>query len=285
MSCPICGKPTVKGIVCATCHAPTDPWLGRLVGGCYLVQKRIGLGGHSAVYQANDQNTQQLVALKILRQDLPQSPESIERFRREATILSQLIHPSISKIIAHGEEGGVLWLVMELLQGETLDARLNQKAIFTGDELLALLAPRGEALQLAHERQIYHRDIKPQNIFLCATSERVVLLDFDFLQKACEADKRAKPEVSPKLERTLQEYDWPGNIRELENETKRLVALTPVSLPLTADRLSARVNTKPQHAPLSSMGLVEQEANKRPDATTRCLNRVVLIGGYEPRSC
>lgn len=94
---------------------------------------------------------------------------------------------------------------------------------------------------------------------LAARPDDILPLFYHFLELTCANDKRPLPQVSPRLERVLQDYSWPGNIRELENETKRLVAVSAIGLPLTVDRLSPRVTRSTQGGRVAPVNLADQE--------------------------
>jgi eukaryotic-like serine/threonine-protein kinase len=143
--------------------------------GPYEIIAPIGEGGMGEVYRAKDSRLGREVAVKVLPEHLSASPEIRARFEREAKSISSLNHPNICSLFDVGHEGDVEYLVMELVQGETLAARLGK-----GPMPLAALLQTGteiaDALDCAHRQGIVHRDLKPANIMM--TKSGVKLLDF-----------------------------------------------------------------------------------------------------------
>jgi TolB-like protein/Tfp pilus assembly protein PilF len=136
----------------------------------------LGAGGMGEVYRAHDSHLDRNVAIKVLPQHLSAHPEALARFEREAKAVAALSHPNILAIHDFGHEGGVTYAVMELLEGETLRARLESSAL-NWREAAKITASVADGLAAAHARGIIHRDIKPENIFLTADG-LVKILDF-----------------------------------------------------------------------------------------------------------
>src|SRR5688500_14209121 len=152
--------------------------------GSYEIVALLGAGGMGEVYRARDTNLGREVALKTLPDRVTHDPDRLARFRREAQVLAALNHPHIGSIYGVEETGGQRFLVLELVEGETLAARLEQGPLPV-PEALAIAREIAEALQAAHEKGIIHRDLKPANIAL-TTNDRVKVLDFG-LAKATDA--------------------------------------------------------------------------------------------------
>lgn len=144
--------------------------------GSYEIVVSIGAGGMGEVYRAHDTNLGRDVALKTLPDLVNQDPERLARFRREAQLLAALNHPHIAAIYGLEEAGGQRFIVLELVDGETLADRLRRGSL-PFDEAIAIAREIADALQSAHERGIIHRDLKPANIAL-TTQDRVKILDF-----------------------------------------------------------------------------------------------------------
>jgi TolB-like protein/predicted Ser/Thr protein kinase len=147
--------------------------IGRSVSHYRIVEK-LGEGGMGEVYRAHDQRLDRPVAVKVLR-ELGEGEEQRERFWREARAAARTSHPHVCQIYEVGEDQGRPFLVMELLQGEPLDARLLRGPLSPG-EALRVMEQTLSALGDLHARGIVHRDLKPSNLFL--TPHGVKLLDF-----------------------------------------------------------------------------------------------------------
>ena len=152
--------------------------------GPYEIRTALGAGGMGTVYRARDPRLNRDVALKFLSGAYATSSVALERFQREARAISALNHPNVCTVHDIGEDRGQPFLVMELLEGQTLRQRIATGRI-PNDDLISIALQVCEALEAAHSRGIVHRDIKPANIFI--TSPGVIkILDFG-LAKAISA--------------------------------------------------------------------------------------------------
>lgn len=142
----------------------------------YRILSTLGVGGMGAVYEAEDLRLGRRVAIKFLADEARRSPETMERFRREARIVSSLSHPHIAVLHDIGEHAGEQFMVMELLEGEPLKARIARGALAI-DEVLSFGAQIADALDAAHAQGVVHRDIKPANLFITHRG-LVKVLDF-----------------------------------------------------------------------------------------------------------
>lgn len=132
----------------------------------YVLDTLIGEGGMASVYLAEDIILGRKVAVKILHQDLAKQDRFVLRFRREAEAVSSLIHPNIVEIYDVGEQDNTYFIVMELLEGETLKEHIKKKGSLSVAETIAIMKQACIAVDLAHANGIIHRDLKPQNIFI-----------------------------------------------------------------------------------------------------------------------
>jgi Tol biopolymer transport system component len=132
--------------------------------GPYVVDVPIGAGGMGEVYRARDTKLNRDVALKILPSAFAQDRERLARFEREAQVLAKLNHTHIAQVHGLEELDGAPALVMELVEGPTLEERLNATGALPLDEALAIARQVADALEAAHEQGIVHRDLKPANI-------------------------------------------------------------------------------------------------------------------------
>ncbi|HKC24490.1 MAG TPA: serine/threonine-protein kinase, partial [Thermoanaerobaculia bacterium] len=143
--------------------------------GPYEITSPLGAGGMGEVYKAKDTRLERSVAIKVLPADVSHDAELRARFTREARAISALNHPHICALYDVGSEGGLDYLVMELLEGESLADRLA-KGPLPRDQVLRFGVEIAEALDKAHRHGVVHRDLKPGNVML--TKSGVKLLDF-----------------------------------------------------------------------------------------------------------
>ena len=180
---------------------PLSTLSGTVLDRRYKVGRRLGEGGMSYVYQAEDVETGQAVAVKILIPRLWRDPASVERMRREATIAMRLQHSNVCPILRLGETPDrLLYLVMPYLEGEPLSEHETRRGPFPAEEGVPLLVQMCHGLQHAHELQIIHRDLKPENVMLVPLTKpgsvppeyRAVVMDFGLAKERRAGAELAK---------------------------------------------------------------------------------------------
>ena len=156
----------------------------------------LGTGGMGEVYRARDSRLGRSVAIKVILDGLGADPDRIARFEREAKVLASINHPNIAALYGLEESNGQQFLVMELVEGETLAERLQRGPIEI-EEALRIALQIAEALEAAHDRSVIHRDLKPANIKI-TPEDKVKVLDFG-LAKTSEVDPSQNVANSPTL--------------------------------------------------------------------------------------
>jgi len=163
---------------------------GEIVGrhiGPYQVLEKIGQGGMATVYRGRHAELDRHVAIKVLAGALPTTPELIQRFQREARTIAALRHPNIVQVYDFGPLDGTYYLAMEYVEGSDLAAEMRRRwaagQALRPDEILGLLSQVADALDYAHAQGVIHRDVKPGNVLLAASSEvgglrQAILTDF-----------------------------------------------------------------------------------------------------------
>jgi serine/threonine protein kinase len=163
--------------------AQQDDEIGRL--GNYRVLRMLAEGGMGKVYEAEDFTLNRLVALKVIRPNLERSlPGATERFLREARAMASIKHDNLVTVYATGREADTVYLAMELLQGETLETRLDRSGALPWTEVVRIGREIALGLSAVHGRGLIHRDIKPANLWLEAPTGRVKILDFGLVRTA-----------------------------------------------------------------------------------------------------
>jgi serine/threonine protein kinase len=169
---------------------------GQILDQRYGIKRKLGEGGMSYVYQADELDTGKSVAVKILIPRLSRDPASVERLRREATIATRLNHPNACPILRMGETPDrLIYLVMPYLEGEPLSEHETRRGPFPVADGIPILVQVCHGLGHAHELQIIHRDLKPENVMLvpdsaAPTGFRAVVMDFGLAK-----ERRAGPDV------------------------------------------------------------------------------------------
>jgi serine/threonine protein kinase len=164
----------------------------------YEITSQLGKGGMGEVYQAKDRKLGRDVAIKVLPDEFAKDSDRVSRFQREAKLLASLNHPNIAAIYGLEESGGTSFLVLELVEGETLVDQLKRGPILV-EESLKLALQIAEALEAAHEKGVIHRDLKPANIKV-KPDGKVKVLDFGlakaFAQEQADLNLSNSPTLS-----------------------------------------------------------------------------------------
>jgi eukaryotic-like serine/threonine-protein kinase len=140
--------------------------IGSTLDNRYRIEAVIGSGGMSTVYLAFDETLERNVAVKVMHSEISRDPSAIERFRREARSAARLSHPNVVMVIDAGEGEGHPYIVFEHVKGETLKSRIKRSGALPVSEAVAFAIEIGRALDAAHQHQIVHRDVKPQNVLI-----------------------------------------------------------------------------------------------------------------------
>jgi serine/threonine protein kinase len=194
--CPRCGAATpaqVSGGGVTDAARGLDPTAERqqeiqsALGSDYVVERLIGSGGFAEVWAATDTKLQRKVAVKVLHPDLVASRSLVARFQREAQSIAKLRHPGIIPIYTVGRADDLVYYVMPLVEGESLQEYLGRHGTLDPDEARRILRETAAALAVAHEAGIVHRDVKPENIMLEGRERRVLVMDFGIAKSTTAA--------------------------------------------------------------------------------------------------
>ncbi len=165
----------------------------------YRISRRLGEGGMGVVLEAEDLHLRRTVALKVMKARVAERTGARERFLREAQAAAAIEHENIISIYHVGEEKGVVFAAMPLLQGESLEQRMKREPSISLGESLRIVREIATGLAAAHAQKLIHRDIKPANIWLEAGTERVKILDFGLARPIHESATNELPPSEPTL--------------------------------------------------------------------------------------
>ena len=157
--------------------------MGMMIGDRYEILESIGNGGMSDVYKSKCHKLNRFVAVKVLKQEFSESTEFVSKFRTEAQAAAGLMHPNIVNVYDVGEEGGINYIVMELVEGITLKRYIEKKARLSVKEAVSIAIQISMGIEAAHNNNIIHRDIKPQNIII-SKEGKVKVTDFGIAKAA-----------------------------------------------------------------------------------------------------
>lgn len=157
--------------------------IGMLIGERYEILEKIGTGGMSDVYKAKCHKLNRYVAIKVLKQEFNENTNFVSKFRIEAQAAAGLAHPNIVNVYDVGEEEGIYYIVMELVEGITLKNYIEKKSRLSVKEAVSIAIQVSMGIEAAHNNNIIHRDIKPQNIMI-ARDGKVKVTDFGIAKAA-----------------------------------------------------------------------------------------------------
>jgi eukaryotic-like serine/threonine-protein kinase len=184
--------------------------------GPYEVESLLGAGGMGEVYRARDTRLERIVAVKVLAANVSSEPSFKLRLEREAKSISRLSHPYICTLHDLGHDSGTDFLVMELVEGETLERRIARGPL-PADQALRIAAQIAEALAAAHKHGIVHRDLKPSNVMLTKTGAK--LMDFGLAKESAVAPlSSALAEMSTQQAKLTEEGTIVGTFQYMAPE-------------------------------------------------------------------
>ncbi len=157
--------------------------IGMMIGDRYEILEKIGTGGMSDVYKAKCHKLNRFVAVKVLKQEFSENANFVSKFRVEAQAAAGLMHPNIVNVYDVGEENGIHYIVMELVEGITLKKYIEKKARLSYKEAVSIAIQVSLGIETAHNNHIIHRDIKPQNIII-SKDGKVKVTDFGIAKAA-----------------------------------------------------------------------------------------------------
>lgn len=157
--------------------------IGMMIGDRYEILEKIGTGGMSDVYKAKCHKLNRFVAVKVLKQEFSENVNFVSKFRIEAQAAAGLMHPNIVNVYDVGEENGIYYIVMELVEGITLKKYIEKKARLSYKEAVSIAIQVSLGIEAAHNNHIIHRDIKPQNIII-SKEGKVKVTDFGIAKAA-----------------------------------------------------------------------------------------------------
>ena len=164
-----------------------DRYIGLKLDGRYEITELIGVGGMANVYRGRDIMENRIVAVKILKSEYSENEEFVRRFRNESKAIAVLSHPNIVKIYDVGYENNMQYIVMEYIDGITLKEYIEQQGMLKWRDCVHFTIQILRALQLAHDRGIVHRDIKPQNVMLLSDGS-IKVMDFGIARFSREVE-------------------------------------------------------------------------------------------------
>jgi len=191
--CPVDGSPLASATQVPVLGDAQDARIGQLLCERYQVRRVVADGGMGRVYEALDMAERRNVALKVLHPDVARDEVAVERFKREFSVSRTLPHQHIVEVLGFSPTNdGTYALVMEFLYGEELRATLKRETVVSPARGVRMICQVAIALDAAHQMKLVHRDLKPDNLFLCQTREGdiVKILDFGSVKDKGESAKK-----------------------------------------------------------------------------------------------
>jgi serine/threonine-protein kinase len=242
--------------------------------GPYEIAGWLGAGGMGEVYRARDVRLERQVALKVVPERLVADPRRLDRFQQEARAAGQLNHPNITRVYDSGIHAGMPYIVSELLEGESLGARLETGPLPV-EKAIKYASQIAEGLAAAHDRSILHRDLKPDNLYVTA-DDRIKILDFGIaklLQSSDEGTSTPRRETEPGMILGTVSYMSPEQVRGEPLDSRSDIFSVGIILRemLTGRQPFHRRTTADTMAAI----LKEEPAGVLPAATPPALGRIV----------
>ena len=208
----------------------------------YTLRARVGAGAMGSVYRARQRAMKRDVAIKILRRDLTDDPRQVERLQREARLVGKLDHPSIVRGLDCGESEGLVYFVMEFVEGRTLYDRIKKDGPLPVDDAVTIARKMAEALRHAHKHGVVHRDVKPANILLTTDGEPrltdygLAKVESDDALTQLDATLGTPQYIAPEQARNPRDVDIRSDIYSLGATLYTMLAGRP---PFQAETLAA----------------------------------------------
>ena len=265
--------------------AGADPLLGRVVGGKFRVARPLGAGAMGKVYLAEQTNLGRKVAVKVLHANLAGDPSLEKRFAREARAASMLSHPNILQTVDFGNDDGLLYIAMELLDGRDLRRVIRDEWPFQPERLAHIVGQILSALDEAHAKGVVHRDLKPENVMLIdarGEPDFVKVCDFGIAKVTSERDSEGSALTTAGLICGTPEYMSPEQARgdaldgrsDLYAAAVMLYYMVAGELPFRAESALGVVTKHLTEAPVAP-------SVKRPDKNIPPALDAVILRGLE----
>ena len=173
---------------------------GMIIAERYEIVGKIGTGGMADVYKAKDHKLNRYVGVKVLKPEFREDATFVKKFRSEAQAAAGLTHPNIVNVFDVGEDDGIYYIVMELIEGITLKEYISKKGKLSVKEATSIAIQVSMGLEAAHSHGVVHRDVKPQNIMI-STDGKVKVTDFGIARpmKMIRTTRRAAPKISARI--------------------------------------------------------------------------------------